>query len=197
MGGDLFEILFVIAFILFGLLGGRKKKRPQPPRPQPRARQRPAPRPAPDRTATAQRPGAARSGGTGQDRLLRELEGLLTGRPVQREPELESRPVSMEGLPEPDEARSLEALDPEVPSSWEEAKARSADVTDRWRAGRARGAQTLETLEAAGGKSHERFHRLYDRPAEEAEAGGAAFPTGDMRRAIIWAEILGPPVSER
>jgi hypothetical protein len=203
MNGDLLELLFVAAFILFGLLGGRKKKRV--PTPTPRSRPRPDLRSAADRTAVRQPPtahapaGAAPRGRSDQERLLRELEGLLTGRPVRPEPEPAPAPGSMEDFPEPEEARSLESLAPEEPSPWEEAKARVPDVTDRWRAGRERPAETLETLEEAGGASHDRFHALYDRPPDVAQPTGTppAFPTSDIRRAVIWSEILGPPVSQR
>jgi hypothetical protein len=205
MDGDLLELLFVAAFILFGLLGGRKKKRPASPVPRPR----PELRSRPDRTAVA-RPGAPRGGrapapraaGTEQDRLLRELESLLTGRPIPPEPPPAPARAPVRELPDPDEARSLESLEAEAPSRWEEAATRATEATEgtaRWRAGRTRAVESLETLEEAGGASHERFHALYDRPPEPAEPRGTQpmFPAGDMRRAIIWSEILGPPVSER
>jgi hypothetical protein len=195
MKGDLLNLLFVAAFILFGLLGGRKKKRP--PTPIPRQRARPDPRMGADRLP-AGRP-APRAGRPEQDRLLRELESLLTGRPARSETAPPPAYGSMQDLPDPDEARTFETLEADETSSWEGGKARAADVTDVWQAGEARAAETLETLEAAGGASHKRFHALYDRPQEVAKPRRPrpSFPTAEMRRAFIWSEILGPPVSER
>lgn len=195
MKGDLLQLLFVAAFILFGLLGGRKKKRPPTPIPRPGAR--------PDARVGAERPtagrSAPRSGRPDQDRLLRELESLLTGRPARSEAEPPPTYGFVQGPPDPEEAQSLELLEADEPSSWEEAKARATEVTDVWRAGETRAAETLETLEAAGGASHKRFHALYDRPPEVAKPRRPrpSFPTAEMRRAFIWSEILGPPVSER
>lgn len=190
MGGDLFEILFVVAFILFGILGGRKKKpgAGQTPRSRP---QRP-PRP---RTARQQAGGP----GTTQDALLRELEGLLTGRrPVE---ESSWQPVPSPDVPDPSEARSLETLEVEETAAWEEGLDRAAVVQDtaRWMAGRDRGAKSLETLEGAGEASHTRFHQRYNLTAEApARAEPAArFAMGEIRRAVVWAEILGKPVSMR
>jgi len=201
MSGDLLELLFVAAFILFGLLGGRRKKRPATPAQRPR--QRPAPRAGADRppvrSPAARAPAPTARGGTEQDRLLRELEGLLTGRPVPPVPEPAQTPGPMGELPDPDEARSLESLEVESRSTWDEAIERPAEVMDVWRAGRARAAETLETLEEAGEASHRRFHTLYDRQPEivQPRRTEPAFRTADIRRAIIWSEILGPPVSER
>jgi hypothetical protein len=198
MSGDLLEILFVAAFILFGLLGGRKKRPPQgtpPARPRPQ-RWAPAARRAP-----GSQPTTARAPATDQNRLLRELEGLLTGRPVQREAEPASVTSGTADLPDPDEARSLESLEIEEGGGWEEGLERTSETagTARWTAGHDRGAESLETLEAAGGASHKRFHSLYDRPPEpvKTKAVPPAFPGTDVRRAMVWSEILAPPVSLR
>jgi hypothetical protein len=201
MSGDLFELLFVLAFILFGILGGRKKKGAgQRQLPQPRPRPRPAPRPAPDRSMagrTAQRPPSAPR--TTQDALLQELEGLLTGRPVRGEPVPVASPMG--DTPDPDEARSLESLEDETSARWEEGLERATESAESagWSAGRDRGQESLETLEEAGGASHVRFHSLYDRQpdAPPRPTQRAVFRNADVRRAVIWSEILGPPVSER
>jgi len=59
-------------------------------------------------------------------------------------------------------------------------------------------AASIETLEAAGGKSHDRFHEKYIRPLE-------ALPTNlpphfmlprdpvSLKRAVVWSEIIGSP----
>jgi hypothetical protein len=198
MSGDLLELLFVAAFILFGLLGGRKKR---PQQPMPRPRQRPeVPRSRPPVVRRPQAP-PARAGapGTDQERLLRELEGLLTGRPVRVEPV--PVPSPMGDTPDPEEARSLESLEDETSDRWEEGLERATEAaeTARWTAGREQQAESLETLEEAGGASHVRFHSLYDRQpdAPPRPPQRATFRNADVRRAVIWSEILGPPVSER
>ncbi len=59
-------------------------------------------------------------------------------------------------------------------------------------------AQTIETLEAAGGKSHERFHEAYigpiDVPARKLPPR-FVLPRDpvSLKRAVIWSEILGSP----
>jgi hypothetical protein len=202
MSGDLFEILFILAFILFGLLGGRKrKKKPgagEPQRPQPRPR--PVPRPAPERSAARQQRSAPPE--TAQDALLRELEGLLTGRaPRPVEQEAEWMPVPSDRVPDPVEARSLESLEVEETVLWGEGLDRASEARDtaRWTEGRNRAARTLETLEEAGEASHRRFHERYDfsTRTEPRTARGPTFDVRDVRRAVVWSEILGSPVSMR
>jgi hypothetical protein len=200
MSGDLFEILFVVAFILFGLLGGRKKKpgAGQPQRPRQPPRTRPAPRRFPERSTGSRPPGPE----TAQDALLRELEGLLTGRrpaPVEAPPEW--APTSADRIPDPEEARSLESLEDEASATWEAGLERAEEVRDpaRWTEGMSRGATSLETLEEAGEKSHVRFHERYDTsaPAPAPAPEGPGYDLSDVRRAVVWSEILGPPVSQR
>lgn len=106
--------------------------------------------------------------------MLRELERLL-GTPVEIEQE---------------EAVSLERTDREDVAREPESAA--------WTAGIERAAESLETLEEAGGKSHQRFHARYpDAPPPAAEPAHAGPTTAQLRRAIIWSEILAPPVSLR
>jgi hypothetical protein len=204
MSGDLFELLFVIAFILIGILGGRRKKpEAQQQLPLPRSRPRPAPRPVPGRGSVghlAQRPRPA-SPQTAQDALLQELEGLLTGRrPIPVEDQPRKVPTSSE-VPEPEEARSLESLAVEEAAVWTEGRERASEVRDspRWAEGREREAGSLETLEEAGEASHKRFHERYGVAArmEPPTSRGPTFDVQDVRRAIVWSEILGPPVSLR
>ena len=202
MSGDLFELLFVLAFILFGILGGRKKKGAgQRQLPQPRPRPRPASRPAPERSSLARRPPPATSQ-TPKDALLRELEGFLTGqRPVPARVEPAWVPASSDRIPDPEEARSLESLEDEGSAAWEEGLERSSEVggTPLWAEGRDQEAGTLETLEEAGEGSHQRFHERYAIAArvESRTPRGPTFDVQDVRRAIVWSEILGPPVSLR
>jgi len=207
MGGDLFEILFVVAFILFGILGGRKKK--------PGASQtggtRPRP-PMPGRTSSSGAP-TARRPQTTQDALLRELEGLLTGRPPAEPPPW--APVPGHRVPDPTEARSLETLDADETATWEEGLRRGSEETATWEEGLERAAKvqetpswlagqrrptaSLETLQGAGEAEHDRFHERYD-VRSRPPTSGARRPTFDMqdiRRAVVWSEILGTPVSMR
>jgi len=201
MSGDLFELLFVLAFILFGILGGRKKKPGAGQRQLPRPRPRPVSRPAPERSPVARRPAPATSQAP-KDVLLRELEGLLTGqRPVPVEAEPAWAPASSDRVPDPEEARSLESLEDEGSAAWEEGLERTSEIREaaRWTEGRAQEAGTLETLEESGEGSHQRFHERYAVAArpESRSSRGPTFDVRDVRRAVVWSEILGPPVSLR
>ena len=206
-GGDFFELLFVIAFILFGILGGRKKKpgAGQPQIPRPRTRPRPVPRPAPDRSPGSRypQPQPRASSETAQDALLRELEGLLTGRSPVPVEEAEPRwsPTPSDRVPDPAEARSLEPLEVEEAAGWDEGMERASETPEaaRWSEGLERPATTLETLDEAGDASHARFHERYDYSVRTKQRAtrGPTFDVREVRRAVIWSEILGPPVSER
>jgi hypothetical protein len=185
MSDDLLQLIFAAILILFGLLGS-KKKRPtqQPPRQRPAPRPGPGPRPrATARPAPAPRPAPPRPAATRQrDALVQELERLLGAQ------------VEVEESGELPEAVSLERTDVE------EKRIRPEAAGESWAAGLAREAASLETLEEAGEKSHARFHARYDKAAGPTTLDAAASsnpPLIRLRRAIIWSEILGPPVSER
>lgn len=68
-----------------------------------------------------------------------------------------------------------------------------------WQAGLHRPARTVETLERAGGASHERFHDTYmvDPTSTSAPETPSEPSMDEVRRAIIWKEILDPPVGMR
>jgi hypothetical protein len=179
---DLLEILAIIAFIAFGLLGGKKKKRPQQTRP---------PRPLQPRAA----PGTSRAGvPTSQDNLLQELENLFTGR-------VSSPPRRLPPPEEPTEAVSLEPVGGEETARWEAGLERASKVreTAAWEEGLHRDAGSLETLEAAGEASHARFHQRYEPSTVPRIVGpeGPTFRANDLRRAFVWSEVLGAPVSMR
>jgi len=205
MGGDLFEILFVVAFILFGILGGRKKK--------PGASQTGGTRPRLPGRASVSGPPTARRPQATQDALLRELEGLLTGRRPADQPSW--APIPSHQVPDPTEARSLETLDAEETATWEAGLQRASEEavtweeglqraskvqeTPSWLAGQRRPTASLETLQEAGEAEHDRFHERYDvrsRPPT-SEAHRPTFDMRDIRRAVVWSEILGVPVSMR
>lgn len=180
---DLLQILAVIAFIVFGLLGGKKKKKaPQQTRPRSPLQPRAA-------------PGARQAGvPTRQDDLLRELENLFTGR-------VSSPPRRLPKPDEPTEAVSLEPVDAEETAGWEAGLERAAGVTETavWEDGLHRDAGSLETLEGAGEASHVRFHQRYAPSAVPriVVSDRPTFRTSDLRRAFVWSEILRPPVSMR
>jgi hypothetical protein len=90
-------------------------------------------------------------------------------------------------VPDPDEARSLEVI--EEPAE-----------TARWMAGIERAATSLETTEAAGEVSHKRFRDRYETTAAArvtTDATASVKELAVLRRAIIWSEILAPPMSLR
>lgn len=93
------------------------------------------------------------------------------------------------------EAEPAEAVSLEPPDA-EEAPATTVD-SPKWAAGLGRPQESLETLEEAGAASHERFHaRHLDSPPVVAP-GPEAPDTARLRQAIIWSEILGPPMALR
>jgi hypothetical protein len=183
MSDDLLQLIFAAALILFGLLGSRKKKPTQQP---PRRRPAPAARPAPPPARTARPVPPMRSAAPPaaapqpRDALLEQLQRMLGGQ-VEAEPLEEERP----------EAVSLEATDVE------ERRQRVEGTSARWAAGLDRGAESLETLEEAGESSHARFHARLQATSAPAAIQEADPAIARLRRAIIWSEILGPPVSMR
>jgi len=64
-----------------------------------------------------------------------------------------------------------------------------------WEEGVDRSATSLETLDRAGGASHERFHHLYMQPPSVIPTRQVRplLAPAALRQAIIWREILGPP----
>ena len=185
MSDDLLQLVFAAVLILFGLLGGRKKKpTQQPPHRRPTQPVRPAPPPtrtaraAPQMRSAPPRPAAPRQ----RDALIEQLQRMLGG-------QVEAEPLEVD-VPE---AVSLEATDVE------ERRQRVEGTSARWAAGLERGAESLETLEEAGASSHARFHARLQAtaPAPPVAAAQIDPATARLRHVIIWSEILGPPVSLR
>ena len=58
---------------------------------------------------------------------------------------------------------------------------------------------SLETLEAAGGASHKRFHDRYVSALPELTSPVVhpRLPVGGLRQAVVWSEILAPPKALR
>ncbi len=176
MNSDLLSLLVFVAFVVLSLLGRRKKAPPgaqrlrptTPPRPRQAGMQRPPPpRPVPSRPGDALRD------------LLAQLEQTV-------EPERGQRPAPE---PEPTEVEVVSLEEIAEPAE-----------TARWMAGIERSAETLETLEEAGPKSHARFRDRYKTTAAARVTTDASASIGELaalRRAIIWSEILAPPIALR
>ncbi len=170
---DLFQVMIVLGIIIFGLLGGRKKK-PRQQRPAgPTTRPRQPAGGGPPRQQPTLPPNLQEI-----ERILRQGMGLPTQVPRPQRPE------------EPEEPPVKMAAEPEEPGVWQ--------------AGLDRQAQTAETLEPAGGASHERFHEQYlergkplSAPATVTRMEGPQFSNAELQRLIVWREILGPPLGLR
>lgn len=196
MSGDLIEVVILAGiFLLSALLGGKKKKRGAPTAPAARAPQvrrgpaggaaggvaaRPAQRPqvrAPHQASVTPGPsmGSAPARRTERPRspesMVRDLVELLAeqqhARTAPSAPQRPEPPIRREAVPGI-EATQVEAI-------------------------------SLETLEPAGGASHERFHERYIRALPEVRRRArhplvlAVDDRTAVRKAIVWAEILGPP----
>jgi hypothetical protein len=174
MSDDLLQLIFAAVLILFGMLGSRKKKpTDQGPRRRPPQTSSP-PRPQPPQPRPQPAPQSHK------DALVQELERLLGTR------------VEVDEAGDLPEAVSLEATDVE------DRRVRLDQESTRWAAGLAREEASAETLEEAGTTSHDRFHARYmSASAVEARSAPADPAVARLRSAIIWSEILGPPLSER
>jgi hypothetical protein len=67
-------------------------------------------------------------------------------------------------------------------------------------AGIERNTESLETLEEAGPESHARFRDRYKTTAAARVTTDAAASVGQLaalRHAIVWSEILAPPIALR
>ncbi len=184
---DLFQFLVFLAFIFFALLGGgRKKKRPPT-----------STRSGSGGTATRERPGQTRRPpmDPGEiERILRQELGL----PVPAPPQVP------EPTPEPARRPEYTALPEPEPVSHREPEGQPPSLRQpeqtAWAAGLARRPTSLEVASRARPAEHARFHELYVEPSEPATVAGPAGPEisrAELRRLVIWREILGPPVGLR
>jgi hypothetical protein len=203
---DLAQLLIALA-VLFGLVGGGRKKRP-PERPQPPQRRRPpearraeAPRAirleARDHAAHRGEPARRRpeprqplAQRAPRDLLSDEIYRILRGEAeTRREESLEVEGGSLE----------LERARPEFTPRQPTEDIRSIEqATDAE-------AYSLETLEPAGEASHREFHSKYIEPTQPPSTSAAAATSTtprthrltlgarNLRQAILWKEILGPP----
>ena len=164
-----------IIWLLFNLIGQGKGR--------PRAPARPAPQPRPTGA-----PDPSQQEGSRLERLLRELEGRLEGvaRPPAEEEDIEERG----SLEEPERVVSLET----------EVSRRQRPVYDQDTDAEAiakRRVDAARTRDRALGKVD---HKAFDAKIRQEVADNTAvrrYTPEQLRDAVVWREILGPPVSER
>ncbi|HEX2250237.1 MAG TPA: hypothetical protein VHH32_07795 [Gemmatimonadales bacterium] len=185
-----FDALWVLAAIwfVFNLISGvrRKPGSPTPPKqPWPRSPERPG-RVSVDPTQQE---------GSRLERMLRELQQSLEESAQARQPE----PVMFPSAEEVEERTSLEEV-PEIRSLEEEVRRAPRELVDRDDEAASFEARRIA---AAAARDHARTkadhaefdERIRQEPADHTATRG--FTPEQLRNAIIWREILGPPVSER
>ena len=185
-----FDALWVLAAIwfVFNLLSNARRK---PQRPAPRKQPPPgsSSRPVQIRIDRTQEEGSR------LERMLRDLQESLEEAAQARQPE----PVPLPSAEEVEERTSLEEV-PEIRSLEEEVRRTPRTLVDRDDE-----AASYETrrIAAAAARDHARTradHAAFDQrirqePAEHTATRG--YTPEQLRNAVIWREILGPPVSER
>jgi hypothetical protein len=183
-------------WLLFSLLGRARGG----PRPRPRTAQNlPQARPSPQvgRNAPAEDP--TQQEGSRLERMLRELERNLEQVAAQTEPP--RRPVPP--LPDDEDIEERESLEePERVVSLETEVHRPARV----QFDQDSGAEDLVRRRTAAAAArdgpitradHKRFDaRIRQQPADHT-AVRRGYTPAQLRNAVVWREILGPPVSER
>jgi hypothetical protein len=140
---DLGQLIFVVLFILFGLISSSKRKKPSLPKPAARPRQAPRPEAAESGSGLARSrtpsPPARKSEVTAPRRQPPYTEQIVEPKRAIADELL----LLLQGPPEPEPARLVTA----------------PDMDDE--------ARSLETLEPAGDESHERFRERYVRTSTE------------------------------
>jgi hypothetical protein len=177
-------ILGVLWFILSRMTSrGRSSTR----RPETFSQIPPQPRQLPGR------PDATQQEGIRLETLLRDLQRSMeqaasTTRPGDPRP-TQTRSVRLERLPTGSEARSLEAdVEPEA--------RRLVDLDDEAAEVEARRIQAAEARNLPRGKDQPvALEQIKPEPAEHTAS--RVYSARQLRDAIIWREILDPPVSER
>lgn len=205
-----------VVWLLFNLLGSRKG--------QPRAERKvQPPRPAPSPPGTVD---PTRQEGSRLEQLLRELERNLEGvagtqpapsprLPSPKRPSAPPRPLQTGDEEDVEEGGSLEEFGSLEGDSLEggslEEPERVISLEDEvQRPSRARYTHDAEAEEIARrrvkqARSRDRAlnkadHRAFDARIRQEPADHTAVPrytTAQLRDAVVWREILGPPVSER
>ncbi len=178
-------LILGVLWFLINLLAGGKKKSPPPPRVPQREPLPPVPHSSPDAT---QREGSR------LEMVLRELGRTLEEAGVER-------PEGME-LPDDKDVEERESLEtePEVVSLEQEVRRapRQAYTQDQdaERLVRKRITTAAARDTARSRAEHLEFDRqIRQEPADHTAVTG--YTAKQLRDAIVWREILGPPVSER
>lgn len=194
-----FAIGLGVLWVLFNLLGRKKPSSKSGPRP-PVATQPPVARPAQRSPVTLPRSSGAdptqREGAKLQD-LLRELSRTLDGPPG---PRGRPGPVRLPPAKEVEDRRSLEST-PEVRSLETEVRRPERTVVDADDEAEAIVARRIAAAEAnarpLGAADHLAFDASIRQQPADATATKVSAATRHLRNAVVWREILGPPVSLR
>ena len=185
------------AWLLFSLLGRARGDG----RPRPRTAQNlPRPRPTPQVGRNAPTGDPTQQEGSRLERMLRELERNLEQVAAQSEP---PRRPPVPPLPDDEDIEERESLEePERVVSLETEVNRPARV----RYDQDSGAEELVRRRTAAAEArdgpitradHKRFDaRIRQEPADHTAVQRRYTPE-QLRHAVVWREILGPPVSER
>ena len=183
-----FDAVLVLGALWFlvNLLTGLKRKRRPPAQPQARAPVRPAPSSQPDAT---QREGSR------LEQVLREFQRSLE----QAGPAGRQASLPLPDAEEVEERQSLEG-EPEVMSLEQEVRrAPRREFTQDEDAEQlvARRITAASVRDSARTKAdHVKFNsQIRQEPAEHTATRG--YTAQELRRAVVWREILGPPVSLR
>lgn len=197
--------LFVLLVVwwLFGLLtsGKRGKQRRDQRRTRPGT---PAPSPLPPARAEGADPTQLEGGKL--ERIMREFERALEETSQQRQPTADAEPswdTGEEWEVEEPESRSLEQFEPEVRSMEDDFHRPEREVVvlggdqDALQAGRVAYAESRNR--ALTGADHQRFDARIRAPQAPVPSVEADAPPDArllrLRQAIIWREVLGPPIA--
>ena len=190
-------VVLGIVWLLFSLLGRSRGDA----RPRPRtAPQLPQSRPVPPEGRDLSGGDATQREGSRLEQFLRELErNLDSAGSAQRMPPAR---VPVPPLPDDEDVEDRESLEePERVVSLETEVKRPARVRyDQDSGAEALVQRRIAAAEARSGGLSKADHRTFDARIREEPADHTAvrrYPLAQLREAIVWREILGPPVSER
>jgi hypothetical protein len=186
-----------IVWLLFNLLGrGRRDARPRPPT----APNIPQPRPYPPTAPHPSLGDATQREGSRLEQFLRQLERNLeqAGGAQKRPP---ARPP-LPALPDDEDVEERESLErPERVVSLETEVRRPERVEyDQDSGAEELVRRRIAAAEARSGPLKRTDHKAFDARIRQEPADHTAvrrYTPAQLRNAIVWREILGPPVSER
>lgn len=183
-----FDAILVLGalWFLFNLLSGLKRKSRPPSRP------RPVPQ---DRQTLSSRPDSTQREGSRLERMLREFERAL------EQAGAEGRPAS-QPLPEEEEVEERESLEtePEIVSLEQDVRRASRREFNQDADAEQLVARRIAAATARDAATTKVDHTLFDNEIRQEPAehtGTRGYTAEELRRAVVWREILGPPVSER